>query len=168
MLGFFIFINYEKTEQGWGWFEDSAGHEVMFDEGVGLAPHGVPSAPITRNYSKNNLIQQGDGGNDVNPNSQGQQQSQQEDNYLDPNRQWGGQPYGQNLQVATTELSLKCKLRLAIFNPFSNFFLVKTSVETGSDHEKAIIMKGFRDMIEATRPRDDIELDKEGSATKSN
>lgn len=43
----YIHINYSRTKEGGkSWHEDTEGHDVVMDSGVGMAPHGVPAVPI--------------------------------------------------------------------------------------------------------------------------
>ncbi|RWS13364.1 major facilitator superfamily domain-containing protein 6-like protein [Dinothrombium tinctorium] len=58
VFAFFVFVNYKRTDQGFRWFDDDADHNVVFEEGSGLAPHGVPSVPLTKVASKHNLAEQ--------------------------------------------------------------------------------------------------------------
>lgn len=57
MLAGYVYINTQESVEGFRWFQDEgADHNVYIDESAsGLAPHGVPSAPITKTPSKSNL-----------------------------------------------------------------------------------------------------------------
>lgn len=55
VLAFFVFVNSQRTHSGFRWLEDENEHQVYIEGGSGLAPHGVPSAPIARTASKTNL-----------------------------------------------------------------------------------------------------------------
>lgn len=56
VLGLYIHVNYTRKKDGAkGWREDEERTEVVMDGGMGLAPHGVPSAPIAKSSSRSNL-----------------------------------------------------------------------------------------------------------------
>jgi len=89
VLAFYVYINYQKTESGRQWIEDLENMSVTLDEGAGLAPHGVPSAPIAHATATTTA-----------PDAYQQQQQQLATEY-DPlaqvNSQWGssgGDNYG--------------------------------------------------------------------------
>ena len=55
VLAFFIYVNYQRTDQGFHFFEDQTEHHVFIEESSAFAPQGVPSASMTRVTSKVNL-----------------------------------------------------------------------------------------------------------------
>lgn len=56
VLAGFVYINTQRTGTGFEWFQDEGDHNVNIDESTGgLAPHGVPSAPIRKTLSKSNF-----------------------------------------------------------------------------------------------------------------
>ena len=87
VLAMYVRVNYRKREDGsLEWQEDAEGHEVVMDEGAGLAPHGVPSAPIAKHDPTTQTIP---------PASQHYQAQQQTtttsyDPVNEVNAQWGG------------------------------------------------------------------------------
>jgi MFS family permease len=90
VLAFYVRVNYKRTEDGsLEWQEDTEGHVVVMDEGVGLAPHGVPSAPIAKHEASSHDPRQ-----NIPPPSQQYQQQAHPSNVYDPlsevNAQWGG------------------------------------------------------------------------------
>lgn len=56
LLAAYIRVNYVRSKEGaTGWQEDEEHREVYMDSGAGLAPHGVPSAPIVKSASRSNV-----------------------------------------------------------------------------------------------------------------
>lgn len=117
VLGFFIFVNYQRTDQGYRWYEDDTGHQVVL-EGDHLAPHGVPSAPINRVASKSNLA--GQDANQGNPFGAPPAVYQSNDGYLNPGQGAGWQQPVQGHQMALTTADMKTSARIAALNPLTN------------------------------------------------
>ena len=79
IFGFFIHVNYYRKNEGYK-FEEEAVDEVVINDSSALAPHGVPTNPITRSVSRqivepnqesqqlNNSIQQNNLNYSNNPN----------------------------------------------------------------------------------------------------
>ena len=87
VLGAFIHFNYYKPKEGYKFQEDD--HDVVVDEASALAPHGVPTNPIARSHSRQNVQQSPD--QVVPPKSQDNNPTnpfKSEDPYLDPNYAW--------------------------------------------------------------------------------
>ena len=92
VLGLYVRVNYKRNEDGsLEWQEDTEGHDVVMDEGAGLAPHGVPSAPAIKHPDPGQTQMQQ---TQQQQHYQQQQQSAAPSNAYDPlsdvNAQWGG------------------------------------------------------------------------------
>ncbi|KAI1304643.1 Major facilitator superfamily domain-containing protein 6 [Halotydeus destructor] len=135
VLAIFVYVNYQKTEQGFMWHEDLTGHQVMLD-GDHLAPHGVPSAPITRSLSKNNVNPGQDNGNPFGTPAPGYYQ--QQGGYLNPNQSYQ-QPNMAGTAGHVMSLvpdTLKNRARLGVLNPFLNIFAEQaTDEDTAKKYE---------------------------------
>ncbi|GFT76367.1 major facilitator superfamily domain-containing protein 6 [Nephila pilipes] len=74
VLILFVFINYYKKDKGFSSFQDDQEPEAIVEETAHLAPHGVPSNPMARSLSKQNLrgprpgINNNEGGYGTTPN----------------------------------------------------------------------------------------------------
>lgn len=55
VLILFVFINYYRRDKGFSSFHDEQEPETVVEETAHLAPHGVPSNPMARSLSKQNL-----------------------------------------------------------------------------------------------------------------
>ncbi|GFY42384.1 MFS_1_like domain-containing protein [Trichonephila inaurata madagascariensis] len=55
VLILFVFINYYKKDKGFSSFQDDQEPDAIVEETAHLAPHGVPSNPMARSLSKQNL-----------------------------------------------------------------------------------------------------------------
>ncbi|KAI2806839.1 Major facilitator super domain-containing protein 6 [Blomia tropicalis] len=97
--GLFIHVNYHRKGEGYK-FEEEVVEEVVIDDASALAPHGVPSNPIARSVSRQNV---GPNNNNNNNNDQSairltnnltadstqyQSTTNNNDQYYDPNSAW--------------------------------------------------------------------------------
>ncbi|XP_076310035.1 major facilitator superfamily domain-containing protein 6-like [Tachypleus tridentatus] len=55
ILILFVFINYYRKDKGFTSFQDEQEPEMVVEETSHLAPHGVPSSPMARSLSKQNI-----------------------------------------------------------------------------------------------------------------
>ncbi|XP_035205801.1 major facilitator superfamily domain-containing protein 6-like [Stegodyphus dumicola] len=55
VLILFVFINYYRKDKGFASFQDDQEPDTVVEETAHLAPHGVPSNPMARSLSKQNL-----------------------------------------------------------------------------------------------------------------
>lgn len=89
VLGVFVFVNYYRKDQGFRFFEEDGldNRDVIIDDSSALAPHGVPSNPIAKSLSRQDLQkqqaanQEGSSGGTANP-------FKSADGFLDPNAAW--------------------------------------------------------------------------------
>lgn len=77
MLALFVYVHCYIKGQGLN-FVDEAGDEIVLEETGALAPHGVPTAPITRSLSRQNI-----------QHDQQQQPAPQQDEWADQNAGYG-------------------------------------------------------------------------------
>ena len=99
MLGAFIHLNYYKPTEGYKFYEED--HEnVVVDESSALAPHGVPTNPIARSLSRQNVGQQSP---DQPPKDQDNNPTnpftKSDDPFLDPNYAWNQSLYKIDLLI---------------------------------------------------------------------
>lgn len=88
ILGVFVHLNYYRKAEGYN-FEEEAVDEVIFDESNAPAPHGVPSIPIARSVSRQNVAGNGGDNRSATLTPSGEQQTQyQSTNQWDPNAAW--------------------------------------------------------------------------------
>lgn len=90
VLGFFIHLNYYRKNEGYKFYEEE-NENVVVDDASALAPHGVPTNPVARSLSRQNLqhnnaseqttVMQENNTNNTNP-------FVANDSYLDPNYAW--------------------------------------------------------------------------------
>ncbi|KAG8179905.1 hypothetical protein JTE90_006268 [Oedothorax gibbosus] len=55
VLILFVFVNYYKRDKGFASFQDDQEPDTVVEETAHLAPHGVPSNPMARSISKQNM-----------------------------------------------------------------------------------------------------------------
>lgn len=95
--GLFIHVNYHRKGEGYK-FEEEVVEEVVIDDASALAPHGVPSNPIARSVSRQNVGPNNNNNNDQSAirltnnltadSTQYQSTTNNNDQYYDPNSAW--------------------------------------------------------------------------------
>ena len=97
MLGLFVHVNYyRKDERKYRFEEENVEQVVVINDGSALAPHGVPTNPIARSVSRQNVepnmesqpvVNQNNNNNILTASNSGNQY-QSTDQYWDPNQAW--------------------------------------------------------------------------------
>jgi hypothetical protein len=93
VLAAFIHLNYYRPREGYNFYED-VDPNVIVDDSSALAPHGVPTNPIARSLSRQNVQQSPDQSVPPKPDqwpdsNNSSDPFKREDPYLDPNQGWG-------------------------------------------------------------------------------
>ena len=91
VLAAFVHLNYFRPREGYNFYED-VDPNVVVDDSSALAPHGVPTNPIARSLSRQNVPgqQSPDPGTPKDPwtDTNNPNPLKSDDPYLDPNHAW--------------------------------------------------------------------------------
>ncbi|XP_054158851.1 major facilitator superfamily domain-containing protein 6-like [Oppia nitens] len=106
VLAGFIHFNYYKPTEGYNFYEDNDNDNVIIDTSGALAPHGVPTNPIGRSHSRQNIQQQQQSPGTKNPVDNNNAMIVNNnpfqlggDSYLDPNNVWATNQQGTDIKL---------------------------------------------------------------------